>query len=792
MADSFALTDGGVVLQQPAPTIAGPQITLQGGTNRAVSAATPGLAPGGEFQKAADMSMKAIDALGKLAGNALAPYIEEQQQRAYYDGMSQVVQGRALQDIHREQPWYTKIFGPSATVQGAQKMTVITALSQAQSEAMAAMPELRKQSPEMMRKYLVEQAMRIGSTGDPQVDGIVQQKLAEGWGAALSNHMQQHYAWVQEDMGNKFVTMQIANGELLQTTLGNQANFADPQQMQFEVEKFNAGLTRPAGMSDESYGKYMHLSAQSQLANGNFAAYEAMKANPEVWNAIPPDARQKLENSEEMWAARALRDAPALTGIMDDYSRFEHAVKQGAFLGDENALLAAIDKHNADFKAQTGAATNMIDNAERGRLIQQFRQARAASASAYARIAQGLADAQAQRTAVVGALNAGDPSRLPPNTSEVHARDAMEETWAAALNGEIDRDNIIDKLALVSWEKKLRVPLLEAQLKTDADAIFTSGGDLTKRQIDSLEIMQKMLASPRGLSALADYTSAADAAKVLAFLKTGVDPADPKATLAVREMIHQGWGAHTSKEDKDAAHKYVKGQDPGWWARNIIPNFIGGSDPGALTGLELNDATKAWMADGLAPYVAMVMKSTPGVDAEQAAQIAFSKIYGNPGNVDFVDGTIVPRNPFLPNAQSLYSGVQQLAGFPISQFSKDYQDAVRDTLRDRVWTLVEQRVQAYNASGKSPHLADETRFLVHKYQAVSGTQMQGGNLAVHYRHKDTGQEMPIIISPAQVLDRYKQNMNKPPVSDAEQEHKHTEWRHEYVREAARYPAPTGD
>jgi hypothetical protein len=42
----------------------------------------------------------------------------------------------------------------------------------------------------------------------------VQQKLAEQWGPMLSTHMKQHYAWQQEDMGNKFVTMQVANGTL--------------------------------------------------------------------------------------------------------------------------------------------------------------------------------------------------------------------------------------------------------------------------------------------------------------------------------------------------------------------------------------------------------------------------------------------------------------------------------------------------------------------------------------------------------------------------------------------------
>jgi len=752
MADSFALTDGGVVLQQPAPTIAGPQITLQGGTNRAVSAATPGLVPGGEFQQAADLSVKSIEALGKLTGNALAPYIEEQQLRAYFDGMSQVVQGRALQDIHREQPWYTKIFGPSATVQGAQNMTALTAISQAQSEAMAAMPELRKQPPDVMRRFMVEQAIRIGSTGDPTVDGLVQQKLAEQWPTLLDTHMKQHYAWQQEDMGNKFVTMQAANGKLLQETMNAQMDFADPGRLQIEYEKFRSGLLRPAGMDDNAYGKYMTLAAKTQLQNGNFAAYDTMKRDPSVWQAIPPESRAEIERSEELWSARAQQYNPALVDIMTDRGKFTLAVTQGAFFGDEAAVHTAIDSFNARYKAQTGSNLDIIDNKERAHLIQQALAVQEKLAHAYAMGQMGLLSDEAQQTNVLNAYNLGDVAALSPGVSEVNARNTMEKV-RQSIEADPERLDIngVTKLAQVSGEKKLRIPSLESQLRGDVQALFTTGGDITPRQRQSLTWMQSLLSvRGGGVGALANYVGADDAAKVVAFLKSGADLNNPESVVEARKLIREGWGAHTTQEDIKAAKRYVKEQAHMWFST------------GALEAYDLNDASKNRITQDLAPWVARYQKAYPGLSAEEAAQLAFSKMYGDPQQVDFVDGTIVPRNGFLPGAQSLYSGVQQLAQFPISQSSKLYQTAVRDLLRDTLTANVRRMTDERNKVGVdsigSSHKPDSRRFRVDDYRAIGGEQLAGGALLVFYHDEEKGASPVLVrITPAQVLDQMKKS-----------------------------------
>jgi len=764
MANSFALTDNGVVLQQPNEAPVGPQITLSGGGGNAPPAATPGLAPGGEFmqhgQQMADMSAKTMNALNTITQGALQPIAERQYMRAYFDGMSQVVQGRALMDIKREQPWYTKIFGPSATVRGAQMLTAMTATAQAQSEFMGAMQELRKQGPDAVRQYLVEQATRLGSTGDVLVDGIVQKKLVEQWGNMLSTHMKQHIAWQQEDMGNKFVSMQVANGQLLQTTLTQQAGFENSEHRQSEIDKFMAGLARPAGMSDEAYGKVVALSAQSQLHNGNFAAYAAMKNAPEVWQAISPEARQSLLDSESLWTQRALRDAPALTAIGNDLTHFQLAVMHGGFTGDESQLHAVIDQFNARFKAENGASRDMINNAERSQLVAQFYKSRAAAASTWEKAQAGLLNDQAQQANVLAALNAGSPALLAPGISEANARIAMEEFWRRALEQPESLDNALSKLALVSDAVKLRPASLESQLRQDAQALFTVGGSVSERQRASLAIMQKLLTLPGGgPHALADYIGADTAARVQTFMNSGVDLDDPKSVEETRKWLKDGAGAHTTREDREAAKDYISSQATSWY--QIFTH-------GALDGLDLNAATKNWMAEELSPYVAISRKAYPGMSDEDAAKFAFAKLYGNPNNADYVDGTLVPKRSYQTGAQSLYAGVRELAGFPISQNSETYQAAVKGVLRDTLRENVTRAVGDLLVTSDDGELAIKQsadskavkRIELEDYVAVGGEQLQGGHLLLTYQAPE-GQTLPVLVTPQQVWERLKEEIKKP-------------------------------
>src|SRR5690606_14626624 len=118
--------------------------------------------------------------------------------------------GKTLIEVQKEQPWYTRIFGPSATVQGAQAMTLMGAMNQAETQFYHDLPTLASQPPDAARQYLVNQAASIGQTGDPTMDAMVQAKLTEQFGPMMNAHMKQHLKFVQEQnslaFGNNLMT----------------------------------------------------------------------------------------------------------------------------------------------------------------------------------------------------------------------------------------------------------------------------------------------------------------------------------------------------------------------------------------------------------------------------------------------------------------------------------------------------------------------------------------------------------------------------------------------------------
>lgn len=768
--NSFALdSTGGVVLQQPTESGNGPSVSLQGGGNAPLAQGQAGIAPGGEFGQAAAQSTATMDALNKLTQGALQPYIAAEQKRLYFQGMSQVVQGKSLQDIDASQPWYTKIFGPSATVQGAQAMTAMTAVSQAQTEFMENMPSLRQQDPDAVRSYLVDQATRVGNTGDPMVDGIVQSKLAEQWGAMLDTHMKQHIAWQQEDMGDRFVNNNVSAGKLLQSTLHGAEGYAtSPEQAQAikdtETAKYNDSLLQPYGMSDESYGKYMASAARANLSNGNFEAYTAMKNNGDVWNAIPMDARVQLENEEQLWTQKALRKSPALSDIGGDQTKLTMSLLQGSFPGDEATLNSTIDGINASWKARSGASTDVIDNQGRDMMLKQFYAGRNKVTGMVQKAQAGLADDQLQRGVAYQALNGGSSSIMPTNVTEQNAQLASEEFWKAtqqdAQSDPSALDNGVSKLALVSDEKKLRPASLESQLRQDAESLFVTGGTISPRAQQSLQVMQKFLSVPGGgPGALSNYIGADNAKRVAAFIGSGVDVNDPKALETTRSWLKNGSGAVADKSDRDAAASYISEMDPGAIKR-MIPLFGG---PGALTSYNLNDATKASLASDLAPYVATTKKAFPSMSDEQASQFAYNQVYGNQNNTDFIDGTIVKHNSYLPGAQSLFQGVQALGQGGMSQANEDYQWSVRQVAHDNLQAAVTGGVARLNAAHAADPLykqADVSNFDPSQFQAVGGEQLSHGLVTVYYQNSKNGQVYPVLIRPDQVRDKYQQRLNQ--------------------------------
>lgn len=367
-------TSGQVVLQQPDLTSTQSGLTLSGqqgqaidtmGSARLTSEANVAEIAGAlNARRQHDTGAATMEAVNKLAGGVLDKYVAEMQQQAYFDGAAQIVQGRTLKDVQKDQPWITRIFGPSASVKGAQAMTVLQAMNESQAQFMKDMPVLRTQGVDDVRQYLVNQAKQV-NVGDPAVDNLIRTKMMENWQPMLELHAKQNYAFVQEQNVNAFGQLQISQGNALQATLKNGgADLNEDTTRAMREQTINSFQPLP-GMDRAAYLKSIQGAATANLMQGNFAWFRVFKSS-DAFRALDADQQAKLlthqERYEQQWKSKARTE--------------ELGVQLGTLVAQANAgtmspneLIAATRQINQQYAVSTGSETPLIDGKELGELI---------------------------------------------------------------------------------------------------------------------------------------------------------------------------------------------------------------------------------------------------------------------------------------------------------------------------------------------------------------------------------------------------------------------------------------
>lgn len=684
MADLIGLTNSGdVVLQKSNETGQGPATRVTGGPSGGFSGfLSAGRAGQIDASQAIDTNNKTLNAIDKLVGGYLKPHIEAAEKKAYFDGMSQVAQGKALVEIQNDEPWYTKIYGPSATVKGAQAMTMMTALNQMQADFMDNMPALREQSPDAVRQYLVTNAAKLSTTGDPYMDAMIQGKLAEQFGPMLNIHTKQHVAYVQEQNNTAFQNALVSTGEAYQKTLGQDWQMQDPAQRAIEKQRMQDMFSPMPGQTNDAWNKSVSQSVQTLLTKGNFGAVSALRES-EHWNRLSPQAREAIDKMEPWAIAFNQRNNPTYADSVEQATSLEIAVDNGA-AGSWEQVKGRMIAKNKTFMQQEGSTSPYYDNNDFAQMQKRWmagqRRLDAQREKAMKAQAEAL-DADAQRTYVLEAMNTGTFNPVAQNNLDP---DIIQQTLLDTRRA-IEADpntpgginTWIRKLAVGSEQGRKMVDNdLSTTMTVDANNLFQQGAIVTDAQRKSLDYARMMLGAPNGMAALSSYVGAENAAKMSFLIKSGTDLNDKSAMDAARKTMQEGWRTDPTKADITEVTDYMEKQDPGFIKRNI-PLF----GPGAVSGYNLNEDSKRNMIAQLAPQIAQYRRGL-NMSLEEATQLAFNTRYGPSSGVDFVDGTFVEPG-FNQRGQGLFATVSGRLG-GMSQGSDDYQAAVKAAVTKRM------------------------------------------------------------------------------------------------------------
>jgi hypothetical protein len=748
---NFALNgDGGLVVQQSTASGAGSQTRLDGGGSGSYQGAGSvsaqqqdmGLVGGGNSE------MRTIDSLNKLTQGMLQPLVEQQKKQMYFQGMAEVAQGKAMIDVKNEQPKWTQIFGPDATTQGAQQMTAMTAMNRSQTDFMAAMPDLRKQSPDQVRQYLVDQASKIGSTGDQATDMLVQAKLGEQMMPMLQTHMQHHLQYIQEQNINAYGNNQISTGDAEQASIAAAAKVQDQSGIDASRGRIRDNLAQLPGMTDEAWIKATTQSITANGLRGNFAYVDVAKQTPEVWNKLPLEARDAIDKQMPLWAEKHRLNDPNSADILTSRQGLVYNLTQGttgipASPDGEQALRKIVDDMNTKDRTLNGSTTPMIDNSMYAKLVQSLYAGDAKMKAATAKAGNKQANYDEGVTDGLSALNSGQYAQLKsipyaPGSLE----QAADETFKKSIGDNTTPDQAqttINKLAAVSEFDRMRSPLLAQQFQQQLQPLVAGNQPATPAMAQTLAYASMMLKAPNGTAALTNYLGDS-APKVIALLNSGIDINDPDQLLSQRQVLARAATVQPTPEDKKAATAVVAGADPGWF-KQMVP-FVGG--PGQLTEFNLNDGNKQALATQIGPQIAK-LKTAFNYTDEQAAKVAFAQSLKH---ADFVPGAFILHNPAVSDGSFSEAVNKAYPGFG-NQTDSGYQQAVKSLVSEQVTSQVQR------AGG------DMKNFSADDYQIQTGEQLGGGHMVLMLVNKKTLAPLNVYLDARDVGKRYKDTYAAP-------------------------------
>lgn len=290
---------------------------------------------------------KTAAALFGFAETLLKPVAQELAARKFLEGMQRAASGEALTEIVNEQPWYSKIFGPSSAVEGARQYSLDAQAAKFDAAVQQAMPSLRNTSPDEL-PGIIQKMSKEFETGDPATDTQLGLRLTKVLPNLIQQHTREYYKAQQEHAYNQRFEAAQQNATALQIV--SQDPMASEDDRLLRQANFLQGYILPNGADPESHKQFIQTSLASLAEAGQFHALNvAMKAG--VIRELPPEKRLQLERQITMFKKQAARDA--IDSYTEQLVTIQAKAANNEFASGKE-VLDAFNAINEDYAKRTG------------------------------------------------------------------------------------------------------------------------------------------------------------------------------------------------------------------------------------------------------------------------------------------------------------------------------------------------------------------------------------------------------------------------------------------------------
>lgn len=247
---------------------------------RNVSGGTQGSVVGAHVPAQQDTAMSGLfRVVAKVGSNYLKEQTTKELAKRNMEGQQAIASGTSLEEIKSEESWVNKIYGSSATLDGARQAQAEASFYNGFNDLVGQMDELKTQSPEEFNKYITTNYSKF-LTKDDEVNQAVLTQTSKFRSKLMNIHAKEHTAWVQEE-NIKGVTAQItARTESSKNMVGVEIAFGDEKSVAMAqdlvIEDMKGFLVGTANKGNDEQ-KLVAQQVVLDLRDGNDLSYEATK-----------------------------------------------------------------------------------------------------------------------------------------------------------------------------------------------------------------------------------------------------------------------------------------------------------------------------------------------------------------------------------------------------------------------------------------------------------------------------------------------------------------------------------
>lgn len=327
-----------------------------------VGGETIGGVQGGQYSQPGDVAA----GLGAYFERFMEPAVKRKQQEQFFKGYTEAQSGKALKELTHNGSPLTKIFGPSGFAQGAQFYHGQAAIDKWTQAQLADRDNLKRLPPDELSKHMADTSQAM-LTGDPYADQMIQSGLLEAQGPVIQTLTRDRVEWQQREMGEAMSSASSESARALQGIA--KTNFAlgekaDTEAIRTQAQRFLGGMSKPEGMTDDNYQKFLYGFMRRNMSEGNFYAVELLRARG-VDSVLTEDQQRQIEDGYQRYGARALDEAASEPDITDRLLRLDARVAQVEMEGGEAASTQdVVDEYrsiNSVLRQRTGVDKDFFD-----------------------------------------------------------------------------------------------------------------------------------------------------------------------------------------------------------------------------------------------------------------------------------------------------------------------------------------------------------------------------------------------------------------------------------------------